>query len=555
MSFTNEKRAKIKLKTPNPLFEKWLMEWIDEAKATGNLLKTNSLINALDSLKKFPLVLKTGKECMILEHFDTNLCVQLDRKLVSHRQNSEVSEVCDNGLVVLNEQSLPVSQSENVSESKTQRTKKSKEYIPAFRSAAYALLLALFRKETSRDYKGFMTKDELQKAAQPLTDCSFKKAQSGSFYTGWNSMSQLIKKGLIIKASNPAKFSLSEEGRQVASRLENSSTSSLSSSASQSSGNDVPSIDIPDLNTIIAPVSRRGKKTENEEIEDSQPVEIEEEDIVLSPGTFDTILLVDTQETSGSSQTDDETVTALKSYNIKFEVRHLKVGDFLWICRCRTTNHELVLPFIVERKRLDDLSSSIIDGRFHEQKFRLKKCGVYNIIYLVEETGGHKFSLPLASLHQAIVNTMVSDEFTVKITRHHNESMSYLATITTLLTNMFRNKVLFSCKKSEWSLDITEDAVFLLTFKTFIHGMGKSRNFKAREMFVKQLVQMHGISADKAWAIANLYATPAAYISALNKSSVPAELVTNVQYGALNRKIGPAISGHLYQFYTLSNLK
>ena len=29
---------------------------------------------------------------------------------------------------------------------------------------------------------------------------------------------------------------------------------------------------------------------------------------------------------------------------------------------------ELVLPYIIERKRMDDLSSSIVDGRFAEQK-------------------------------------------------------------------------------------------------------------------------------------------------------------------------------------------
>ena len=49
---------------------------------------------------------------------------------------------------------------------------------------------------------------------------------------------------------------------------------------------------------------------------------------------------------------------------------------------------ELVLPVIVERKRMDDLASSIKDGRFREQKFRLKKCGLSHPVYLVEEHRG-----------------------------------------------------------------------------------------------------------------------------------------------------------------------
>lgn len=61
------------------------------------------------------------------------------------------------------------------------------------------------------------------------------------------------------------------------------------------------------------------------------------------------------------------TVRQLKSRGVNFEIRHLKVGDFIWIAR-DNYGHELVLPYIVERKRMDDLAKSIKDGRFHEQK-------------------------------------------------------------------------------------------------------------------------------------------------------------------------------------------
>jgi crossover junction endonuclease MUS81 len=65
---------------------------------------------------------------------------------------------------------------------------------------------------------------------------------------------------------------------------------------------------------------------------------------------------------------NDEKMSELSKNGILFEVRHLNVGDFMWIARCKFTNRELVLPYIVERKRIDDLSSSIKDGRYHEQK-------------------------------------------------------------------------------------------------------------------------------------------------------------------------------------------
>ncbi len=49
---------------------------------------------------------------------------------------------------------------------------------------------------------------------------------------------------------------------------------------------------------------------------------------------------------------------------------------------------DYVLDFIVERKTADDLAASIMDGRYEEQKFRLKNCGINNVIYLVEGSPG-----------------------------------------------------------------------------------------------------------------------------------------------------------------------
>ncbi len=59
-------------------------------------------------------------------------------------------------------------------------------------------------------------------------------------------------------------------------------------------------------------------------------------------------------------------------------MRKLNVGDFLWVGRERAcpvpgqlslpSSREVVLEYIVERKRMDDLAGSITDGRFKEQK-------------------------------------------------------------------------------------------------------------------------------------------------------------------------------------------
>lgn len=57
---------------------------------------------------------------------------------------------------------------------------------------------------------------------------------------------------------------------------------------------------------------------------------------------------------------------------------NLAIGDFAWMY----DNH--ILNYIVERKKADDLASSILDGRYKEQKYRLQNCGAKYVFYLYE---------------------------------------------------------------------------------------------------------------------------------------------------------------------------
>jgi hypothetical protein len=91
----------------------------------------------------------------------------------------------------------------------------------------------------------------------------------------------------------------------------------------------------------------------------------------FSPGSFEVILFVDNCEQSHAKR-QDLLIDELKKANIKFDTGKLSVGDFAWIARQKSgselLNTAMVLDFIVERKRMDDLCQSIIDGRYKEQK-------------------------------------------------------------------------------------------------------------------------------------------------------------------------------------------
>ena len=105
------------------------------------------------------------------------------------------------------------------------------------------------------------------------------------------------------------------------------------------------------------------------------------------------------------------------------------MGDFLWIKRNHQTGEEWVLDFIVERKAVDDLASSIVDSRYEEQKYRLGQCGLTHLIYLVEGNVTHVRNMPPESLKSALVETQVMNGFKVQRCRNEDDSIAFLSSM------------------------------------------------------------------------------------------------------------------------------
>lgn len=535
----NTQRVTIKLKNPNPLFEEWLLEWRNKEKEKQSKMY-KCYDNALEAMKKYPLPLETGKDCMILQGFGTKLCNMIDDKLKQHRKH-DVQKSNDNNLVVCDE---PNKKKQKKSPSKS-------EYTPTNRSGAYAILIALYKSRLAYDV-GQQLKNEIIEVAQKYCDKSFMKSDGSSHYTAWSSMSTLITKKLVIKEGNPAKYSLTDEGYELSQKLYLQLNENEDCAI-------VKKLDIPNKKDVSK--ESNGKKLPKQT--KSKIKETTEEtvlnDIFLTAGTFHIYLLVDKQETSGSNKdpVDDETVYELNKLNVDYEVRHLKIGDYAWICKDRNSGEELILPYIVERKRMDDFGASIKDGRFHEQKFRLKQCGIQNLIYLVESIDNNKHTgLPLTTLHQAATNTLIQDGFSVKFTDSLKDTLQYLASFTRILINIYKDKTLMACPKEDLiNTSIQDDLFPLMTFKEFNISSSKNKKFKVRDMFIKQLLQLKGLSVDKALAITGVYPTPKAlYMKYLEISNSEAEnLLSNINFGKLNKKVGPVISKSIYQLYNLKS--
>uniref|UniRef100_K7F4Y1 Crossover junction endonuclease MUS81 n=1 Tax=Pelodiscus sinensis TaxID=13735 RepID=K7F4Y1_PELSI len=204
-----------------------------------------------------------------------------------------------------------------------------------------------------------------------------------------------------------------------------------------------------------------------------------------------------------------------------------------------------------------DLCGSIIDRRFREQKFRLHRCGLRHPIYLLEEYGSvQHLSLPESTLQQAAASTQVVDGFFVKRTRDLRESATYLTIMTRHLNSLYGNKTLVSCTKEESQdrspLQPSSDSCTLMTFQEFNEGAVKNKAQTVREVFARQLMQVSGVSGEKAAAILERYNTPASLLAAYSACPDAAsrdKLLSTIKCGKLQRNLGPALSRTLSQLY------
>ncbi|XP_015246901.1 PREDICTED: crossover junction endonuclease MUS81 [Cyprinodon variegatus] len=581
---------------PNPLFLQWLTELRDEAKEKGLKIQY-TYQKAINSLNKYPLPLKNAKEAKILQNFGDGICKILDEKLQRYyRENGPNASIhClpkgapppgqkDNN----NRLAPPRKRNDGSVEGKEKgggggTKRKKREYVPQKRSGGYAVLLTLYRQAQIPGSKGYMLKMELQTEAQSLCDKSFTVPDLGSKYTAWSSVSTLIQKNLLIKTHNPARYSLTDEGLALAERLE-----SVERDVKNIPGEDISEGDGREEEEEERVVDLTESGDDDSDEEEQLPESLSQRATCaiqlsrdagegslqgkpqstltsirkpnresLLPGAYEILLCVDFIETTGGSHhRKQELVKELQRNGVAFDVRKLNVGDFLWVAREKVTpvpgqlrapvGRELVLDYIIERKRMDDLCGSIIDGRFREQKFRLKRCGLRKPIYLVEgsSSSAAHLSLPESTLQQAIVNTQVVDGFFVKRVQDVRESAAYLTVMTRYLTKLYQNRTLF-CRSRELEGDISSNEeeggipfCSLISFAEFNHGAVKNKCQTVREVFARQLMQISGLSGDKAAAILGQYSSPHSLLAAYEKCGSEAEkekLLSCIRYGKLKR--------------------
>ncbi|XP_043826615.1 crossover junction endonuclease MUS81 isoform X2 [Dromiciops gliroides] len=521
---------------PNPLFVRWLREWRDEAAGRGQ--RTRFVYQkALRSLLRYPLPLRSGKEAKILQHFGDALCRMLDQRLEQHRAEGgrdpgpgelPISELPRRELSRPPEDAVP----SQLGPSRP-KTGGHSSYRPPRHSAARALLLILYREQLDPSSLGSLTKEELLKRCEQEAP----RVALNNSSQPWPALRSLLHRNLIQRTQRPARYSLTPEGLELSQKLA-----------------EAEGLGAPPASLQLRPSQLPGREVEEGPQEamaqlGSTRTQASEPPLELGPGQYRILL--------GSHR--PEILRELQRLGVPHDVRKLHVGDFVWVAqetrpREPTRPVELVLDHVVERKRLDDLCGSIIDGRFREQKFRLKRCGLSHRVYLVEDHGSsHSLSLPESTLLQAVTNTQVIDGFFVKRTSDLKESTAYLALLTRALQRLYEGQIL---RRRTWGDERDPGArnppCSLFTFSDFNEGAMKNKAQSVREVFARQLMQVRGVSGEKAAALLEKYSTPASLLAAYDACSSPQEqekLLSSIKCGRLQRNLGPALSRTLCQLY------
>ncbi|PHH61849.1 hypothetical protein CDD81_7777 [Ophiocordyceps australis] len=526
----------------------WVQEWLQVARER-NSKGVTVYKTAYESLKACPVAFEHPAQLQQLRGFGPKLCERLTDKLKEHCQQ--------NGLPMprhpqARRTALDQAHQPHVDAPPSRPKVKARLYVPTFRSGAYALIIAL--STLPEDTSSAMTKADLIRTAQPHCDASFSAPSDPTkFYTAWNSIKTLLQKELVYERGRPLrKYALTDEGWDVAKRIKATRQWQSNSHNEQSSRADKIQQPIGQEPPRPAPVVRSPSPhaqvlqeepspyhgvvadgpvvTGNASLPDFCPIK-------LPPGSFSVHLVLDVREVRAKTDRDymqDE----LAKQGAKPIMRSLELGDAQWIAKCNDPNllsaqgaegDEVVLDWIVERKRLDDLIGSIKDGRFHEQKFRLSRSGVQKVIYIIEEIAMDTtvYQRYDEAVQSAIASTQVVNGYFVKRTSKMDETIKYLSRLTKMLKHDYECKTLnvipTQVLTAQNYLALVQhlrqsDAStrYYISYPAFASLASKSDMMTLRDVYLKMLMTTRGVTGERAIAIQKKWKTPYEFIKAFD---------------------------------------
>ncbi|XP_020522223.1 crossover junction endonuclease MUS81 [Amborella trichopoda] len=215
---------------------------------------------------------------------------------------------------------------------------------------------------------------------------------------------------------------------------------------------------------------------------------------------YDVILLLDDREQflhNNQGSLSRRVVESLcLQFKVQVEIRRLPVGDGIWIARHKCLQKEYVLDFIVERKKVEDLRTSIRDNRYRDQKLRLLRCGLQKLIYLIE--GDPNSSEAAESIKTAAFTTEILEGFDVQRTSSVADTVKKYGHLTHAITHYYTTQSSHSFDKSERICP---------SYEEFIKTCQDLEKMTVSDVFALQLMQVPQVTEEVALAVLDMYPT------------------------------------------------
>ena len=233
---------------------------------------------------------------------------------------------------------------------------------------------------------------------------------------------------------------------------------------------------------------------------------------------------------------EKDLIQLLENQNVSFIKENLEIGDIQFLEKDDTNNQLLVL---IERKSYLDLSNSIKDGRYKEQKNRILNSIPQNVrkMYLLE--GNVKdFKLKQSVLDGTILNTILRDNLHIYYSKNIEKTMEFILSIQKNIDKFKEN--------------IKNNNVDLNTSNSLIHVV-KKKNMNSETCFLNMICGIPGISNKTGQVIVDKYKNIGNMMTFFNDNlnNKKDEIINELEFikvGSNLRKLGSKHASNIYRF-------
>ena len=256
-------------------------------------------------------------------------------------------------------------------------------------------------------------------------------------------------------------------------------------------------------------------------------------------------IVIDSRELKIKNLFSENSDSLNNDFNLVIENKSLDVGDFIF-----KYNDDVIL--VIERKTISDLYSSIQDGRYREQKFRMmQNYDKSKLVYLIEGEihNNSNFKNYKSIVNGALINAIFRDEIKVIRTIGLKETYEILLLLAKKINKNFDYFIKDKVKVDSTNTSSDSDTNYENTLK-----MKKKNNFTPEIFNVTVISQIPGVSIHIAKCILDKYKNISNLINTYNslESSVEKEnLLKNLSFSrseGKTRKIGPVLSKRVFNY-------